>query len=55
MCRVPFITRFCCGMLYDRGDLELPILRPCSKADIDPSKEGSEWTGCAVREFIEAT
>lgn len=51
MCQVPFITRFCCGMLYDHGDMELPVQKPCSNANLDPSKEGPEWTGCPVREL----
>jgi hypothetical protein len=55
MCQIPFITRFCCDMLYDPGDLPLPILKPCSSANIDPSNQGPNWTGCAGREFTEAT
>jgi hypothetical protein len=42
-------------MLYDPGDLSLPILKPCPSAHIDPSNEEPNWTGCSAREFMEAT
>lgn len=52
MCRVLSSTRLCCGILYDTGDMELPIEELCANAKVDLSKTGPEWTGCKVREYV---